>query len=252
MRGDPRSSDAARFAATDVFRLAEGHPVLRPRAARVGAAVRDAAAGLGERDGPVPRRIVEEVWAHLDARELRRLELIADEVAPGRWRPLVDEVGAEHAREPLVAGVLTTAIEEQRPPPRWLVTMREGTADDAPGPLNILASLLHPQSVWSIDGARAAQTLAAPLGPLGMRLAVIASFARSETERPRLERLRAVAEPVAALLPVAEAPRTTADLAGACALVANDDEAAEETCMLLLLTYVMTLEGLVMEAPSPN
>jgi hypothetical protein len=207
---------------------------------------------MGERGGPVPWQGVQEVWAHLDERELRRLELIADEIAPGRWRPLVDEVSAGHAREPLVAGVLTAAIEELRPPPRWLAAMREGTADDAPGPLNVLASLLRPQSVWSIDEARAAQILSAPLCPLGTKLAVIASVARAETERLRLERLRVVAEPVHRLLPVAEAPRTTADLEQACGLVATDDEAAAETCMLTLLTYVMSLEGLVMDAPSPN
>ena len=92
---------------------------------------------------------------------------------------------------------LTAAIEERRPPPRWLAAMREGTADDAPGPLNVLASLLHPQSVWSIDETRAAQTLSAPLGPLATKLAVIASFARAETEAtaaraaPRRGRARA-------------------------------------------------------------
>jgi len=246
---DPWGSEASRLAASDVFRLGEDYPVLRPRAA---GEVRRAADGLGARDGPVPRQVVEEVWAHLDEGEVHRLELIAGDVAPGRWRPLVDEVGPGHAREPLIAGVLTAAIEELRPPPRWLAAMREATADDAPGPLNVLASLLHPQSVWSIDEARAAQTLAAPVGPFGTKLAVIVSFARSETERPRLERLRVVAEPVRGLLPVAEAPRTTADLEEACRLVATDDEAAAETCMLTLLTYVMSLEGLVMDAPSPN
>jgi hypothetical protein len=235
-----------------VFRLGEDYPLLRPRAAAACAAVRAAAFRLGARGGPVPRQMVEEVRALLGTRELRRLELLADAAAPGRWRPLGDAVGTEHAHEPLVAGVLTAAIEERRPPPRWLAAMREGTADDAPGPLNVLASLLHPQSVWSIDEARAAETLAAAIDPLGRRLAVIASFARLETKRFRLERLRAVAEPVEALLPVVGAPRTTADLAEACALVATDDEAAAETCMLTLLTYVMGLDGLVMEAPSLN
>ena len=252
MRIDPWSSEIARIAAQDVFRLAEDYPSLRPRSTDVGAALREAAAELGERAGPLPRQLVEELGAMLGAREVHRLELIADEVAPARWRPLLDAVGVEDAREPLVAGVVTAAIEERRPPPRWLAVMREGTADDAPGPLNVLASLLHPQSVWSIDEARGAQTLAAPLGPLGMKFAVIASFARAETEEVRLDRLRAVTEPVEVLLPLVEAPRTTADLEEACALVATDDEAAGEACMLLLLTYVMSLEGLVMEAPSPN
>jgi hypothetical protein len=237
--GDPWSSEPARIAAGHVFRLGEDYPLLRPRAAAACAAVRAAAFRLGARGGPVPRQIVEEVRALLGTRELRRLELLADAAAPGRWRPLVDAVGTEHAHE-------------RRPPPRWLAAMREGTADDAPGPLNVLASLLHPQSVWSIDEARAAETLAAAIDPLGRRLAGIASFARLETKRFRLERLRAVAEPVEALLPVVGVPRTTADLAEACALVATDDEAAAETCMLTLLTYVMGLDGLVMEAPSLN
>jgi len=252
VRADPWSSEAACALAIDVFALGVDYPALRPRGVAACGAVREAAARLGDHDGAIPRSVVESLLERCDARDLHRLELLAGVLAPGRWRPLVDAVGAEHAREPLYAGVLSAAVAERQPPPQWLAVMREGTADDAPGPVNVLASLLRPESVWSIDEARTAQALAAPIGLLPRKIDSIRSFASSKMDQGRLDRLRVISEPVESMLPVAGAPRTTAHLDEACALVAADDGASSEACFLLLLTYVMGLEGALTIVPSQN
>lgn len=241
----------ARRAATDVFRLAEDYPVLRPRGGGVERAlVAAAAVELAERGGQ--KAVVDEVVGLLRDDELSRLVSLAEEVAAPRWRRLVDLVGADAALEPLLAGIVMTAVGELRPPPRWLVAMREGTADDAPGPLNVLASLLHAESVWSVDEVRAAQTLSAPLREPALRLQVIVSFARAEITALHVDRVRHAARAVQEVLPLEEAPRTTRDLSEALALVRRSRDAAVETCELLLLTYVMRLEGSIVPAPTPN
>jgi hypothetical protein len=129
--------------------------------------------------------------------------------------------------------------------------MREGAADKAPGPLNVLATLLHAQSVWSIDEARAAQRLAVPSLGLVERLGVAVSFARAELGPQHLERARRIAEPVARILPLDRAPRTSRHLTQALALLRVQQRAAE-LCEHLLLTYVMLLEGAVPIVPSQN
>ncbi len=236
----------------DVFALGSDYPALRPRGAAVCGAVREAAACLGSREGAIPRPVVERLLERCDAREIRRLELLADVVAPARWRPLLDEAGAEHAREPLLVGVLSAAVAELQPPPEWLAAMREGTADEAPGPVNVLASLLRPESVWSIDEARAAQSLGARVGNLPKRIAGVRSFALANTDEARRKKVRIIAEPVKRMLPVAGAPRTTAHLEEADRLIAADDRPATEACFLLLLAYVMGLEGALTIVPSQN
>jgi hypothetical protein len=242
------SSPTARLAAIRVFALANEQPLLRP--ASNTAAVRVAAA-LPIDTEQVPKALVEELMAGISEAEARRLAGLADQLAPPAWRALVSAVGAEHAGEPLLAGVATAALSELLPPPRWLVVMREATADMAPGPLNVLASLLHPESVWSKAEADAAQGLAGPLAPERAVEAVF-SFARAELARWRLERVRLIAAPLARLLPLADAPRTSGDLLKAIELVRRGSRAPEELCCLLLLTYAMRLDGLVPIVPSQS
>jgi len=150
---DPWRRERARVAAGSVFSLAHEDPVLRPEATET---IERVATMLPLRDGPIPRRAVEEVVASMAAGEVARLVFRAEERAPQRWRALVDEVGGELAQEPLLAGIATAAIEELLPPPLWLVVMREATADAAPGPIDVLATLLEPQTVWSLSEAGAA------------------------------------------------------------------------------------------------
>ena len=130
--------------------------------------------------------------------------------------------------------------------------MRETTADGAPGPLNVLATLLHPESVWSLDEAQGAQTLAAPRLPTAQRVRVVLSFARAELEPWRIDRARLVARPVERLLPLGEAPRTSRHLSQALDQLRRDRRAAVELCRLLLLGYVLRLDGTVPILPSRN
>jgi hypothetical protein len=131
----------------------------------------------------VPRSTVEEVLASFTTDEVRRLVAIAARSAPARWRAPVAEVGDELAPEPLLAGVATASIEELLPPPRWLVAMREGTSDQAPGPIDVLATLLQPQSVWSASESEAARASF-------RRRASFSSSARSPGSRASFSRSR--------------------------------------------------------------
>jgi hypothetical protein len=248
MSMDVWSSPTARAAATTVFALANEQPLLRPASST--AAVRIAAA-LPIDTERVPKAVVEELIAGISEGEARRFAGLADQLAPPAWRALVSAVGAEHAREPLLAGVATAALSELLPPPRWLVVMREATVERAPGPLNVLASLLHPESVWSKEEAGAAQALAGPRAPERAVEAVF-SFARTELARWRLERVRLIAAPLARLLPLAGAPRTSDHLLKAIELVRRSRRGPEELCCLLLLTYAMRLDGLVPIVPPQN
>ena len=196
----------------------------------------------------VPRRAVEEVIAALPDADVIRLAGLAEQLEGERWRALVDEVGDVRAREPLLVGVATAAISELVPPPRWLVAMREATADEAPGPMNVLASLLHPESVWSageICGALASRL------PVPQGLAVIFSFADAEMTTRHLERARFVARSVESAIPIPEAPSTSRLLADALELIAQAGP-AQELCQLLLLSAAMGRAGLVPVAPSQN
>lgn len=174
MTMDVWGTPAARVAATTVFALANEQPLLRPASSTAAARIAAAPPIDTER---VPKAVVEELIAVISEAEARRLARLADQLAPPAWRALVAAVGAEHAREPLLAGVATAALSELLPPPRWLVVWREETVEAASGPLNVLASLLHPESVWSKEEAGAAQAL---VGPLAAERAVEAvfSFAR--------------------------------------------------------------------------
>ena len=193
---------------------------------------------------------MEEVVAALPDADVTRLVELADQLAAERWRALVDEVGLELAHEPLLVGVATAALAELVPPPRWLVAMRETTAGEALGPLDVLASLLHPESVWSAGEIRAAHSVASAL-PLPQELAAIVSFADEEVTTWHMERARLVARPVAALIPVAEAPLTSRQLAEALELITGRSP-AWELCRLLLLRAVLRLEGLVPVVRSQN
>ena len=248
MTMDVWSSPTARVAATRVFALANEQPLLRPASSTAAARI---AAALPIDTEQVPKALVEELMAGISEAEARRLAGLADQLAPPAWRALVSAVGAEHAGEPLLAGVATATLSELLPPPRWLVVMREATAETAPGPLTVLASLLHPESVWSKEEADAAQALADPLPPEHAVEAVF-SFARTELARWRLERVRLIAAPLARLLPLADAPRTSRDLLKAIELVRRGRRAPEELCCLLLLMYAMRLDGLVPIAPSQS
>lgn len=245
---DVWSSPSASRKALRVFRLAEEQPELRP--ASLEAAER-AAAGLGERTGTVPRPVVERVIAAIADDDVRRLVGLAERLAPDRWHELVAEVGPREAREPLLVGAVTMAVAELQPPPRWLAEMRETTADLAPGPLNVLASLLHAESVWSTDEIGGAHALAAPTLRPEQRFAVVLSFARVERAAHHRERARRIAAPVARILPLASAPRTTAHLEAALATVRRSAGAAE-LCDLLLVAAVMKRDGLVPILPSRN
>ena len=249
MATDVWARPEACFAAAAVFRVAEEHPVLRFASS---ASAERVAAQLPGGAESVPRLAAEELIAATPESEVERLVGLAGRVAPGRWRALVEQVGAEYAREPLLAGVATSAITELLPPPRWLAAMRETTADGAPGPLNVLATLLHPESIWSLEEARGAQTLAVPdLGP-AQRARIVLSFARAELEPWRVDRARLVASPVGRVLPLDEAPRTSRHLSQALGLVRRDRRAAVEFCELLLLSYVLRLDGSVPILPSRN
>lgn len=237
----------AKAAARSVFVLASENPILRPSS---GGVAERWAAELADAARPVPRRAAEEVVAALSEADVSRLVGLTEQLAAGRWRELVDLVGIEAAREPLLAGVATAAISDLLPPPRWLVAMREATTEEAPGPLNVLASLLHPESVWSSEQIGGAHALAAPL-PLGMGATVVFSFADAELEGWQLERARVVARPAVPTVPLPEAPLTSRQLADALELIRRD-EPARELCRLLLLAAVLTREGLVPAAPSPN
>jgi hypothetical protein len=203
-------------AACSDFALAAESPVLRPSSSRV---VERWAAALEPGVTAVPRHAVEEVMAALSGADVARLTGLAEQFAAERWGALVDDVGVELAREPLLVGVATAAISELVPPPRWLVAMREATSDEASGPVNVLASLLHPESVWSA------------------------------TWRP--ERAGFVARPVVAAIPIPEAPSTSRQLAHALELIGQAG-AAQELCQLLLLSAVPRRDGLVPVAPSHN
>jgi hypothetical protein len=134
-------------------------PLLRPASSTAAARI---AAALPIDTEQVPKAGVEELIAGISEAEARRLAGLADQLAPPAWHALVSAVGAEHACEPLLAGVATAALSELLPPPRWLAVRREATVETAPGPLNVLASLLHPESVWSKEEAGAAHALVWP------------------------------------------------------------------------------------------
>jgi len=244
---DPWRRERARVAAGSVFSLAHEDPVLRPEATET---IERVATMLPLRDGPIPRRAVEEVVASMAAGEVARLVFRAEERAPQRWRALVDEVGGELAQEPLLAGIATAAIEELLPPPLWLVVMREATADAAPGPIDVLATLLESLTVWSLSEAGAAwadfRRHSLPDG-----LTAVRCFAQSKITMWHRDRARYVAGPVSRLLPVAEAPRTTSQLREALDLI-RERRGASELCERLLLGAVARLEGLVPIAPSSN
>jgi hypothetical protein len=186
---------------------------------------------------------VEEVLAALPDDDVGRLVGIAEQVAAECWCTLVAEVGPRLAREPLLAGVASAAVAELVPPPHWLVAMRETTAYDAPGPVHVLASLLHPESVWSPAEISASHAVAAGR-PLPQWLAAIASFADAKVTDWHRERARIVAGALAALLPMADAPLTSRHLADALKLIGSR-RAAGELCELLLLSAVSRREGLV-------
>ncbi len=245
---DVWSAPEASLAAMSVFRLAEEEPSLRPSDRE---ATQAAAASLGEWTGAVPRRVVERIMAKMSSEEASGLVSTAEELAPERWRMLVSLVGPTEAREPLLVGAVTVAVLEQQPPQRSFVRTREATADDAPGPLNVLASVLHPVSVWSAREVRAAHDFApAELHPID-RVAAIFAFAHETVTPEHRDRARRVAEPVGRILPVERAPRTTRHLEQALEDVLTDD-GADELCRLLLLTRVLQLDGLVPPVPSPN
>jgi hypothetical protein len=244
---DPWRRERARLAAGSVFSLAHEDPVLRPEATET---IERVATMLRPRDGAIPRRAVEEVVASMGAGEVARLVLRAEKRAPQRRRALVDEVGHELAREPLLVGIATAAIEELLPPPLWLVVMREATAAAAPGPIDVLATLLQPQTVWSLSEVVAAcadfRRHSLPDG-----LTAVRCFAQSRVTTWRRDRARYVARPMGRLLPVAAAPRTTNQLRDALELVRRR-RGASELCERLLLGAVARLEGLVPIAPSSN
>lgn len=245
---DVWSRPEASLAAMSVFRLAEEEPLLRlsDREATDGAA-----AALGEWTGTVPRAVVEEVMSGLADDKVSRLVSLADDLAPERWRMLVAVVGAAEAREPLLVGVVTVAVLEQQPPQRWLVQTREATAESAPGPLHVLASLLHPASVWSAREIQTARDFApAELHPAD-RVSATFAFADVTVTPAHRQRALPVAEPVGRILPVEGAPRTTAHLEAALEEVVSED-GADELCRLLLLTGVLQADGLVPYVPSPN
>ena len=231
-----------------VFRLAEEEPLLRPSDREATGA---AAARLGERTGTVPRPVVEKIMAEMSCAEVAGLVSLADEAAPERWQMLVALVGPTEAREPLLVGAITVAVFEQQPPRRALVRMREATADTAPGPLDVLASVVHPVCVWSAREIRAAHDFAPPeLHPVD-RVAAIFAFAHETVTSEHRERARRAAEPVGRILPIERAPRTTRHLEEALEDVMTDD-GADELCRLLLLTRVLQVDGLVPQFPSPN
>jgi hypothetical protein len=199
---------------------------------------------------PIPKPAVETVIHALPADDVTRLIDLAARCAPDRWPTLVDEVGEELAREPLLVGIATAAIAELVPPPPWLVVMREATADTAPGPLNVLASLLHPESVWSISATLAAHARMSGL-PLVRALRAVISFGQTEMTDWHLDRARWVARSVEPILPMSEAPRTSEQLAEAIALLSRR-AAVAELCELLLITAVLKHDGVVTLAPSLN
>ena len=198
----------------------------------------------------IPRPVVEEVIAALPDDDVARLVGLAERVAADRWRMLVAEVGRRLAREPLLVGVASAAVTELVPPPRWLLAMREATAGEAPGSVNVLASLLHPQSVWSADEIRAAHALASPLS-VPQHVAAIISFANAKVTEWHRDRARLVARSVTSLLPMAEAPVTSRHLADALAIIGRRSTAVE-LCRLLLLSASLRLDGLVPIVPSQN
>jgi hypothetical protein len=231
-----------------VFRLAEEEPLIRPPDRAATAA---AAEALGEWNGQVPRSVVEELIAGLTVEDVDRLVSLADDLAPERWRMLVAAARPALAREPLLVGAVTVAVLEQQPPRRWLVQSREATADSAPGPLNVLASLLHAGSVWSAREIRAASDFAlAELHPAD-RVSAIFSFADQALMPVHRQRALLVTEPLRRILPVESAPRTTLDLEAALEEIISE-EGADELCRLLLLTRVLQSEGLVPVVPSMN
>lgn len=230
-----------------MFSLAADHPVLRPRSRET---VQRVAGELPPGGHRIPRPVVEEVLASLSIDDITWLVTLAEECNPARWRALVDDVGVELAREPLLAGIATAAVEELVPPPRWLVATREGTSNDAPGPVDVLATLVPPQSVWSSDECGAAFVSYKRCG-LPHGLAVVRAFAQSQISEWRLDRARHVARPVGRLLPVAEAPRTSTQLWEALELV-QEQRGGALLCERLLFGAVARLDGLVPTAPSPN
>jgi hypothetical protein len=228
-----------------VFSLAQENPVLRPSSSAV---AEQCAAALEPGVQSIPRPIVEEVIAALPDDDVGRLIGLVERVAARRWHVLVAEVGTQLAREPLLVGIASAAVAELVPPARWLVAMREATAHEAPGPVNVLASLLHPESVWSAEEIRAAHALASPLP---QQLAAIDFYANETMTESHRDRARLVAGAVAPLLPIAEAPLTSRHLDDALELVGRGSEAGE-LCRLLLLSAVLRLDGLVPLVPCQN
>ena len=241
------SRPGARAAAGSVFALAAENPGLRPSSSVV---VEEWAAALGHGETSVPRRAVEEVIAAIPEADVVRLTGLAEQLGVERWRALVDEVGPVHSREPLLAGVATAAISELVPPPRWLVAMRETTAEEAPGSVNVLASLLHPESVWSAGEIAGAHAVASEFG-LPQGLAAIFSFADEMVTPWHLKRARFAARSVIPAIPIPEAPSTSHQLAEALELIERA-KPARELCRLLLLSAALRRDGLVPVAPSQN
>ena len=208
------------------------------------------AAALPPHDQPVPRSAVQEVLDALSADEVTRLLDLVEQCAPRRWRALVNGVGDELAREPLLVGVVTAAIRELLPPPAWLLAMRESTSRTAPGPIDVLASLLAPESVWSRSEADAAHARFRRHPPLE-GLAAVRSFARAEITTWRRHRARYVARSVERALPMLEAPCTSTQLHTALQLV-EERAGAAELCELLLFGAVARRDGAVPIVPSRN
>jgi hypothetical protein len=116
--------------------------------------------------------------------------------------------------------------------------------------LNVLASLLYPESVWYAGEIRAAHSVASAL-PLPQELAAIVSFAEGEMTTWHLERARFVACSVSPLIPMPDAPLTSRQLADALELVGRASLAGE-LCQLLLLNAVLRLEGIAPVVASQN
>ena len=226
--GDPSNEFARVQALLEARQLAYLFPSVRlgaDSAAVVGRLAR------GLRDDDVPsEEALDAAASRVPKRERRRLVRTWATAYPDRWAGLRHTAGdAEAAEREVVKGALDAAVHEVLPtPPAALAEIEAAAAT----PLASLALLVPPQFVWSFDEGRAAAAAADDRVD-----EVAAALGRME----HFERVRRMARLVEREVPFAEFPRTSAAVAEACAVVAEDLNAARAVGSLLLAGYAAEL-----------
>jgi hypothetical protein len=244
--GSTRTKERAERRRLEALEEAQGlgalFPMLRPRGDAIAAFADRVADELGAHDGEIPEERVDEGLEHVDEAERRRLVAAYSDGYPGPWRSLCAEVGDRALTErALVASAVRAAIGERRLPPRGVLEEVEEEEAVLDSPANVLAFLLSPANVWSIEDAVVAGDAAEGLDVGPEWFEVVDEIAETRLERAHPERVRKLARHIARRLPLKGLPRVSALLAEGCKEVERDPALAEELAVMLLSTYLVHL-----------